>query len=267
MEINEIACKSIMSNSGIYGVDYSINPYTGCEHGCKYCYATFMTQYTDHDESWGNFVDVKENAKEILEKDLRKKRKGSILLSSVTDPYQPAEENYRITRKILKRLANSKFSVNILTKSDLILRDLDILNDFNKNRICVGFTINFLNEKDREIWEPSAPRIQDRLSALEELSKSGIDCYVHIGPYFESITKLEEILKRTEGFIEELQIEDINWRSKKRIIMETIDKNYPSLRKNYESISKNKSSYKWRLENEVEELREKTRVPITLFLD
>lgn len=126
MRVNEIECKSIISDSGIYSVDYSINPYQGCEHGCRYCYATFMKKYTDHSEPWGSFVDVKANAEEVLERDLRRKKKGSILLSSVTDPYQPVEKKYELTRRILGRLVDTDFSVNILTKSDLIIRDLDL---------------------------------------------------------------------------------------------------------------------------------------------
>ncbi len=171
MKTKEKKCKSILSESGLYGVDYSLNPYTGCEYGCKYCYATFMKKFSNHSENWGNFVDIKENAPKVLENDLRKKEKSSILLSSVTDPYQPIEKEYKITRKTLKRLSKTEHEINILTKSDLILRDLDILSEFKPEKISVGFTINFLKEKDRKIWEPNATKIKNRIKALRKISR------------------------------------------------------------------------------------------------
>lgn len=267
MRVKEVECKSILSDSGIYGVDYSLNPYKGCEHGCKYCYATFMKRYTDLNDSWGDFVEVKVNARRVLEEDLLKKDKGSILLSSVTDPYQPIEEEYRLTRKILTRLADTKFPVNILTKSDLITRDIDILEQFKKSRISVGFTINFLEEDDRKIWEPNSPSLDKRIEALKKISESGIDSYVHVGPSLEGITDLEKILESTEEYIEELQVENLNLKGKKTVITEKVEEFYPNLKHAYEEITKNDSSYKLRLKKTVEELQKSTEVPISLFLD
>lgn len=267
MKIEEKTCKSIMSDSGLYGVDYSINPYTGCEHGCKYCYATFMKQYTNHSEEWGNFVEVKVNAKNALEKDLMRKSKGSILISSVTDPYQPVEERYEITRKILERLADTKFPVTILTKSDLVLRDLDVLNKFKHNRISVGLTINYAEDKDREIWEPNSPGISRRIKALKKISKENIDCYVHLGPYFEGITKLEKIMDNVEPYIEELQVEDMNFEGNERRIMQTIRENYPSLVNHYQRKRENSWPFKIKLKEKIEKLRKTTTLRIRLFLD
>ncbi|KXB05779.1 hypothetical protein AKJ49_00065 [candidate division MSBL1 archaeon SCGC-AAA382A03] len=267
MIIKEKKCSSIISNSEIYGVDYSINPYTGCEHGCKYCYATFMKRFTDHDESWGEFVDVKINSRQVLENDLMKKNKGSILLSSVTDPYQPLEKKYEITRRILERLSNTKFEVNILTKSKLVTRDLDILKEFKSERISVGFTVNFLDENDKEIWEPGASEILDRIEALAKISRNNIDCYVHVGPYFEGITNLEKILNKTENYIEELQIESINLNKRDKIIMKIIRENYPHLIEDYKKIKENKFSHIQSLEKKVNKLRKERTVPIKLFLE
>lgn len=267
MKVEERKCKSIISKSGIYGVDYSINPYIGCQHGCKYCYATFMKRYTNHSEAWGKFVDAKINARSVLEKDLMKMKKGSILISSVTDPYQPLEEKYKLTRKILNRLADTKFLITILTKSDLVLRDLDLLKGFKKSRISVGFSINYLDDRDRKIWEPDSSTIPERLDALKKISENEIECYVHVGPYFEGITDLEEIAKNVGDHVNEIQIENINLNENRNQIIRTVRENYPDLERTYEKIGKNGQAYKRRLQKKVEKVRKFSNAPIRLFLD
>ncbi|MFB6075601.1 MAG: radical SAM protein, partial [Candidatus Aenigmatarchaeota archaeon] len=188
MKINKMECKSILSESKLYNIKYSINPYTGCQHGCKYCYAVFMKKYTNHEEPWGNFVDVKINAPDKLKDELIKAEEGPILLSSVTDPYQPIEEKYGITQEILKILSKTGFPVSILTKSDLVLRDLDILKKFSPEKISVGFTINFTDDEDRKNWEPATSTIEDKTKALKKLHSERITTYVHVGPWFDGIT-------------------------------------------------------------------------------
>ena len=266
MKVEEVKCKSIMSDSGLYGVDYSINPYVGCEHDCKYCYATYMRGYTGHSESWGEFVDVKINSRRVLENDLMDKDKGSILLSSVTDPYQPLEEEYELTRNILRRLADTRFPVYILTKGDLITRDLDVLENFKSDRIEVGFTLNFLEESDRKLWEPKSSTVSGRLEALKEVSNRGIDCYLHVGPYFEGITDLSDIRDRTEDYVHEIQVEGVNFRNNVKGIMNVIGKNYPELENKYREIIDNPRSYERRLERKVDELRKSSDLTISLFL-
>jgi DNA repair photolyase len=96
LNIKEIKVKSILTKTGIPGIDYCINPYVGCSHGCIYCYATFMKRYTGHTEEWGSFVDVKSNAPEVLQRQLKKMTQaGNIIISSVIDPYQPVEAKHR----------------------------------------------------------------------------------------------------------------------------------------------------------------------------
>lgn len=87
MQVKEVKCKTILSKCGIEGLDYSINPYTGCMHGCNYCYADFITMWNPRKEPWGQFVDVKINAPKVLAKELKTKKKGVVWLSSVTDAY------------------------------------------------------------------------------------------------------------------------------------------------------------------------------------
>jgi len=139
MKVREILSKTILTNTAISSFDYCINPYVGCGHGCRYCYASFMKRFTGHMEPWGAFVDVKVNAPQLLRKQLKRKRRGSVSLSTVTDPYQPLEGNYRLTRGCLEALLDHQFSVNILTRSPLCLRDIDLFKQFKD--IEVGFSI------------------------------------------------------------------------------------------------------------------------------
>ncbi len=266
MNIREVRCKSVLSDTELYGLDYSINPYTGCEHSCTYCYAVFMKKFTGHKERWGNFVDVKVNAPEVLREEVQKKENGSVLMSSVTDPYQPLEEKYGITREVLEILQENEFNVSILTKNSLVLRDMDILKKFNHGQLSAGFTINFLDEEDRKVWEPGASTIENRMEALRRLNREGIPTYVHVGPWLEGITDLDGILERVEDFVYEFQIENLN-RKRECEVMKAIRKNYPEEEERYEEIMKDPSGQNERLEEGVKELRRKTNVPVRLFID
>lgn len=124
MIVKEINVNDYVTKSNLPASDYVINPYVGCPHGCKYCYASFMKRFTGHKEDWGTFVDVKRCDKPINVNKLRGKR---VFLSSVTDPYNPLEEKYEFTKKILMQLLSAECELSISTKSSLILRDIDLL--------------------------------------------------------------------------------------------------------------------------------------------
>jgi DNA repair photolyase len=176
----EIHARSILSKSGIPGIAYCINPYVGCAHACTYCYATFMRRFTGHREPWGAFLDVKINAAALLARQLKTAREGTILMASVTDCYQPAEGRYRVTRSCLEVLTGSPLPVEVLTKSPLILRDLDILKRIR--RLEVGLTITTDDDAVGRIFEPGAPPVKARIKALERLHGEGISTYAFIGP-------------------------------------------------------------------------------------
>jgi len=178
--IREIQAKSILSTSGIPGADYCINVYVGCAHACRYCYAMFMKKYIAHAEPWGSFVDVKVNAPALLRKQLGKAAKGKVMLSSVTDAYQPLEGKYRLTRQSLEILSEFQFPVDILTKSPLVLRDMDLIRRFEN--IAVGMTITTDDERMRKIFEPHAPPIGVRIETLKKLKEQGMRTYIFIGP-------------------------------------------------------------------------------------
>jgi DNA repair photolyase len=213
MILKEIEAKSILTESKLPEADFCINPYVGCSHRCVYCYARFMKRFTSHTEPWGEFVDIKTNAVELMRKKLKvvKNREGVVLLGSVTDAYQPLERKYEITRGLLKELLQSQLSVSILTKSDLVLRDIDLLKQF-KN-IKVGITITSTDEKACRVLEPGASSVTKRLAALKKLHESGIYTYAFVGPIIPGITDLRAIFDAVQGNVDEIWGEILNVKS------------------------------------------------------
>ena len=214
--IKEKRAKSILSKSGISGIDYCINPYTGCTHGCKYCYATFMKRFTGHMEAWGSFVDVKINAPEVLQRQLKNAARGNVMVSSVTDPYQTIENQFKLTRRCLEVLLAYQFPVSILTKSSLVLRDLDLIKKFKE--IEVGITITTDDDEIRKIFEPNAPSIESRIHALKELSQNGIKTYAFIGPLLPM--NPETLAEKIGPYIQSVLIDRMNYVSKTKKIYE-----------------------------------------------
>ncbi|MHA1833222.1 MAG: radical SAM protein [Candidatus Baldrarchaeia archaeon] len=265
MKIREIFVKSVLSKSRIYGVMYAVNPYVGCGHGCAYCYARFMKRYTGHEkDKWGKFVDIKINAPTVIAKETKKARPGPILISSVTDAYQPLERRYEITRKILEVLTRRKFPVIILTKSSLVTRDIDLLK---KLKHCeVGFTIVTLDDSIREKFEPRASPIKDRLEALWELHQENIPTYGFIGPIlpFLSDETIEDLILKLKEvgcssiMVDRLNIKYGNWKS----IKETLQENYPSLLKKYEEILFSKSNYFEKVKNKIIDIAKKYNIEV-----
>lgn len=175
-----------MNKSGIPGADWCINPYGGCSHACVYCYASFMERFRPHDTPWGTYVDIKEDIASVLAKQLRRPKQGTVMLSSVTDAWQPVEKEAQVTRACLKVLLDSDLKLSILTKSDLILRDMDLLARFKtlfgEWRVSVGFSIPVLSDRMAAVLEPGAASPSRRLDALEKLNAKGIPTWVFIAP-------------------------------------------------------------------------------------
>jgi len=211
MVIKEINCKTAISKCKFLDGGWAINPYIGCSHGCIYCYARFMKKFTKHTERWGDFVDVKINMPEILSKEIKKERykNGNIYVGTVTDPYQPLEEKYKITRKVLEILSEYPYPVSILTKSDLVLRDIDILKRF-KN-VDVNFTLNTLDEDWKNLVEPNSPPIENRILAISKLKEENIKVYAMMGPFWPFFSDAEELIKTFKVLgIEEIYTESFN---------------------------------------------------------
>lgn len=197
MITKEIKVKTILSASKIY--DWVINPYVGCQHGCSYCYARFMKRFTGHKEPWGEFVDVKINAADLLYGEIRKKKRGRVWVSGVCDPYQPLETRYKLTRQCLEILAQNNWPVTIQTRSPLVLRDIDILKEMQD--LEAGLSVTTADDAIRKIFEPNAPPISDRINALDELHKAGIKTYAMVAPMLPGAEKLADLLKGKIDFL------------------------------------------------------------------
>lgn len=204
MIIKEIKVKTILSTSKVY--DWVINPYVGCQHGCSYCYARFMKRFTGHKEPWGEFVDVKINAVDLLYGEITKKKRGRVWVSGVCDPYQPLEARYKLTRQCLEILAQNNWPVTIQTRSPLVLRDIDILKEMQG--LEAGLSITTADDAIRKLFEPNASPISERIKALDELHKAGIKTYAMVAPMLPGAEKLAELLK---GKIDFLLIDRMNY--------------------------------------------------------
>lgn len=197
MYIKEIQSKTILSKSGIY--PYVINPYVGCQHNCTYCYARFMKRFTGHREPWGQFVDVKVNAIELLQKEITRKKPDRVWVSGVCDPYQPLERKYQLTRGCLQILAEHQWPVTVQSRSPMVLRDIDILKtsrDFE-----VGMSIGTADDDMRYKFEPSAPPISERLRTLDELHQAGIRTFAMLAPLLPGCEDLPDLLAGKVDFV------------------------------------------------------------------
>jgi len=219
MKVSEIFSKSILTKTAISGFEYCINPYVGCSHGCRYCYAGFMKRFTGHLEPWGEFIDVKVNAPYLLRKQLKRAKRGIVALSTVTDAYQPLEKTYQLTRKCLEILLDGQFSVNILTRSPLCLRDINLFRQFKK--IEVGFSITTHDENIKKIFEPRSPSIQSRIEALRTLHQENIETYAFIGPMLP--LDPQKMVAMLEGLIDEVLIDRMNYPNKVKAIYRRVN--------------------------------------------
>ncbi|NOY39388.1 MAG: radical SAM protein, partial [Nitrospirae bacterium] len=179
--------------------DYTLNPYIGCQYGCSYCYARFMQRFSGHSEGWGEFVDVKINAPELLEKEIKRKKAARVWISGVCDPYQPVEGRYKLTRRCLEILVENDWPVTIQTKSPLVLRDLDLLK--RSQKLEVGFTVTTADEKTRKIFEPKAPPVEERIKALAVLHSEGVKTFAMIAPILPGADGLVEKLKGKVAYV------------------------------------------------------------------
>ncbi len=248
LKINQIEVKSILSKSNLPACEYSVNPYVGCPHACKYCYASFMKRFTGHSEVWGTFIDVK-HWKEL--KHPEKYKDKELFISSVTDPYNPQEETYERTRTILTQLKGSGAKISIATKSDLILRDLELIKSFPDARI--SWSINTLDENFRKDMD-KAVSIERRLDAMKIFYQAGVRTTCFISPIFPQITDVKAIIERVKSQCNLIWLENLNLRSGyKTVIMEYIQRNYPQLVPLYHEIYDCKDYSYWKsLDNELQ---------------
>ena len=248
--------KNVMTKSNGPLGGYAVNPYVGCTHGCKYCYASFMKRFTGHTEDWGTFLDIKEWP-EI--KNPEKYAGQKVIIGTVTDGYLPQEETYMRTRKVLEELKDSGADILICTKSDLVLRDLDLLKEINeKNRLTVSWSVNTLDEDFCEAMD-DAVSIERRLAAMKKVYDAGIRTVCFISPVFPGLTDIEAIIDRAKDQCDLVWLENLNLRGGfKKTIMDYIEAEHPDLVPLYHQIYTRKDrSYFENLERKAEEIAKK----------
>jgi len=264
MKINEIFTKKIITKSNLPDVEYVINPYIGCQHACIYCYADFMKRFTGHtNEKWGEFIDVKINSAETVMEG--KSFNNTILLGSVTDCYQQTEKKYQITRQLLIKLLKIQPKMEILTKSGLITRDLDLLTKFTNLR--VGISISSMDLKISKKLEPFASTPSARLRVLQSLKENGIDSYLFISPIFPYITDYKVIINKVKPFVTEVCFENLNIRPNNRSnILAFIKSNRPDLIDFYSTLPANKGFWLI-LKNEIIEYCMKNQINYKIYFN
>ncbi|MFX1339086.1 MAG: radical SAM protein [Promethearchaeota archaeon] len=257
MKIQFREAKNIITKSNIPSIDYVINPYTGCQHGCIYCYAEFMIRFTGHKgDKWGQFLDIK---KFDLNKIKPQKYDGKrILISSVTDPYIPLELKFQNTRNILKKLVGTEAEIVILTKSKFVERDINLFKKFEN--LEVGISISTLDEIFAKIVEPGASKPKDRLSIVKRLKENELNTYVFISPFFPGITDFREIIEKSMNFTDYYMFENLNFRPHNiPRILKIINKYNPQILPIYQELKVDRS--RWDLiEDEIRSYCEKRKI-------
>ena len=231
IRIADVETKNVMTKSSLPVGGYSVNPYVGCTHACKYCYASFMKRITGHTEEWGTFLDVK-HWPEI--KNPKKYAGQRVVIGSVTDGYNPQEEIFGATRRLLEQLRGSGADILICTKSDLVLRDIDLLKELG--RVTVSWSINTLDEGFKNDMD-NAVSIERRLAAMKQVYDAGIRTVCFVSPVFPGITDFEVIFERAKDQCDLFWLENLNLRGGfKKTIMDYIAEKYPSLFPLYQEI-------------------------------
>lgn len=232
IKLIKVKAKSIFTKSKL-GVDYSLNQYVSCGHNCTYCYAKFIQKWRPENYGkWGTWVEAKMNAPDLVK---GRYVKGAVFMSSISDPYQPIEKDLKLTQRILENL-DKRTNLIIQTKSDLVLRDIDLFKKF-KN-IEIGFTINGFGGKTKKLFEPSSPENQKRMEALKILKKEGLKTYAFVSPIIPRLIDLKDIIAKTKNFAGYYWFEFINLRGAGKEFCDILKTKFPE---SYEIVSdKNK---------------------------
>ncbi len=203
MTYSKVRCTSALSKSSLPGLDYTVNPYVGCEHACIYCYVPDVLKRREFKDQWGGEVYAKENIHEALTRQVRRLKPGIVGFSTVTDAYQPYEKKLCLARRTIETLLANRFKISFQTKSSLILRDQDLIKGDN---VEVGFTITSLDKDFSRKFEPMAPLPEVRVQGLETFSERRVKTYIFYGPiipdYNDDDRTIENILniaKRTHS--------------------------------------------------------------------
>lgn len=264
--------KSILSRSQLPGSDWAANPYLGCSHACLYCYARFMQRFSEHNGPWGSFIEVKDWPELDPIKERPRLAGKSILIGSVTDPYLPEEAEFKRTRTLLQQLLkiaqptgllsnagllqnegllpdedllpDEGFSLTLITKSDLVKRDLDLLTQFPQMRVV--FSINTVDEELKEQLD-AAPSIARRLAALQACYEAGLTTACFIAPIMPGLTDVAAVIHAVRPYCHEIWLDSLNLHpSCKEPVLRYIATQQPHLKPLYHAIYEEHDLSFWR---------------------
>ncbi|KYK25137.1 hypothetical protein AYK24_05385 [Thermoplasmatales archaeon SG8-52-4] len=239
----------ITNKDNLFRGNYTIEPYQNCEFGCLYC-----------DSSYDQTINIKINAADILEKEIKKVKKGTIIVGSVNDAYQNAEKKYKITRELLRIIEKNNFPCHILTKTDLVLRDIDILRKINNCNVTLSLTS--LNNSISKTFENKVPTTKIRLQAIKSFNKKGIKSGLAIIPIIPYLVEdeLQEIVKCAKNYDAQyilhkyLELKG----DQKSCFIDIINKYYPNISKKiqklYEDSYMPKDDYIFNINNKMKSL-------------
>lgn len=222
MKIIKIKAKSIFTKTKLPSGGLVINQYIGCAHACLYCYAKFIARWRPLSYGrWGNWIEIKENAPELI--------KGrcfseEVYMSSVSDPYQPIENKLKLTRRILENL-DKRIRLSIQTRSDLVLRDIDLFKKFPD--LEIGFTLNSFPEEIKKLFEPHSPSNHRRLRALKILKEKKIKTYGFVSPIIPNLTKIKKIIKESKDSVDYFWFEVLNLKASGKEFIHLLKKKFP----------------------------------------
>lgn len=237
MLITEYKPQKLLSKTVLNLADYVINPYRGCQFACNYCYVKSFKAIKKKvlkGFEYGSFVDVKINSLDLLCKEIQNENPKSVILGASTEIYQPLEKKYQLTRNILKKLSDNNVKIYLLTKSDLITRDIDILKSTN---VTVFYTINSTDNRVFKVFEKNTPNYENRLLTLQKLSDAGIKIILHVGPVLPFITDYNKIVSDVMKYVNRFEFENLNLFSvEKLLFLSIIKENFNHLYDYYVSL-------------------------------
>jgi len=243
---------------------YQIDSYIGCEHRCRYCYTLNQTDTNETKE-----IIMHKDVAGQLSQELSKLEPQTIYMGMNTDPYQPCEKTHQQTRQVLEVLAQREFSVCVLTKSDLVVRDIDLLTRMPGS--SAGISIAFQDERIRQLFEANTQPTQKRIEALKKLKQAGIETYALICPVMPFITDVERLIEMAKPYADTIWIyalhmekeKDRNWQNVRRIL----GRHFPGMTEKYKQIAFSRDHPYWtKLRRELEEFQQKKGLNLRIEL-
>lgn len=241
LHIQEYHTEKVLSPTAITIADYVINPYRGCAMGCQYCYAKRNKNTVQ--KLWGEFLDVKINASALLRREIEGKSIERVLLGSITEVYQNKEKDYRITRQIMEILNEAGIAATVLTRSPLIVRDLDLWSANPKHKVC--FTVTPLADEHLRSFEYQSSLRAARIKAIKELRGAGVDVYAYVAPLLPGLVDTQEIFESLSSVVTHLDCEVFNGATMDiRTVVQIYQQHFPKAFELFKNVYATEENYR-----------------------